>query len=107
MLGEDLQNAGGILGGLGLPGRPALSQDGVHLLGGHLLTVDAHDLQLPGRDVDMDEVALLYQGDGPAVGGLGGDVADGGAGGGAGETAVSDEGDGAAQLRVGGDGLRS
>lgn len=75
MLRENLQHAGGILGSLGLPGSLALGQDGVHFLGAHGLTVDAHDLQLTGRDIDVDEVILFHQGNGAAFGSLGRDMA--------------------------------
>ena len=37
--------------------------------------MDAADAQHPSGDVHLNQVALLHQGDGPALGGLGGDVA--------------------------------
>ena len=43
-------------------------------------------------DVDVDDVAVLKQGDRPADGGLGADMADRGTGGAAGEPAVGDQG---------------
>ena len=43
-------------------------------------------------DVDGDDIPLLHQADVAAAGSLGGDMADGGAAGGAGEPAVGDEG---------------
>mgnify|MGYP007047224592 CR=1 FL=1 len=53
-----------------------------------------------GGDVDGNDVPLLHQADGAALGGLGADVADGGAAGSAGEAPVGDKGHRLAQTHA-------
>ena len=57
-------------------------------------------LNLVGGDIDRNDIPILYEGDGAALGGLWADVADGGTPGGAGEAAVGDEGHGLAQAHA-------
>lgn len=76
MLGKELERAGGIAVSLGLPSGAALGQDGVDLGRLHLLAGDAHDGQRALGDVDLDEVALLDQGNRAAHGSLGRNVTD-------------------------------
>ncbi len=55
------------------------------------------DADAAAGDVDLDAIAFLDQADGAALGGFGRDVADGQAGGAAGETTIGDQGTGLAE----------
>ena len=63
MFAEQAQGAALILPGLGLPGFFSLGQDGVHLLRGLILSLDAHDGQDALVHVQPDQVPLFHDGD--------------------------------------------
>ena len=64
MLTEQPQGAALVTAGLRLPYGTALGQRGVNLFGRFALALDADDVQLAGGNIDLDEVAFLYQSDG-------------------------------------------
>lgn len=88
-----LSTPGGVFRRLRLPLGAARGQDCLHFGGRFFLAVHTDDRKHARGDIDADKVALLDQRDRAAAGRLGRNVADGRAGGRAGEASVRDQGD--------------
>ena len=72
MLTEQLQHAMGVPVFRWMPGRAALFQHRGDVLGRQMIAMNADNVQPPLRQVDADQITLLYQGNGAARCGFGG-----------------------------------